>query len=65
MFLGYAVLALSGKIFCCRSCSKCGFDLFSFEKIIVEAFQQSSIMNLLMDCVCVRERERQRDRDAE
>ena len=61
MFLGYAVLALSGKIFCCRSCSKCGFDLFSFEKIIVEAFQQSSIMNLLMDCVCVREREKDRE----
>ena len=55
--LGYAVLALSGKIFCCRSCSKCGFDLFSFEKIIVETFQQSSIMNLLMDCVCERDRE--------
>lgn len=62
MFLGYAVLALSGKIFCCRSCSKCGFDLFSFEKIIVETFQQSSIMNLLMDCVCVRETEKHRCR---
>ena len=50
------------KIFCCRSCSKCGIDLFSFEKIIVETFQQSSIMNLLMDCVCVRERETERQR---
>ena len=51
MFLGYEVLALSGKVFCYRSCSKCGFNLFSFEKIIVETFQESSTMNLLMDCV--------------
>ena len=60
--LCYAVLALSGKIFCCRSCSKCGFDLFSFEKIIVETFQQSCIINLLMDCVWERERETERQR---
>ena len=37
-----------------ESCSKFGFNLFHFGRIIVEISPQSSIMNSLMNvCVCV------------